>query len=227
VQASGHAGQCTADGEGGQPGAGQGHAAGLGGPFVVPHRQQGPARTAAPQVHHHGYRRREHRDAEQKEVPLVVEVEPAEEDRPPDFGRDPRLHVGRIEEEARHRHGQGQGGHRQEQAPDPQGGQTEGHGGDQPGGAGAEEGQEQVGVRLEEIASGHRADADDGELAEADLARPAGQHDQRQGDEGVHRRHRPEQAELLDRHRHPEQHDGPEGRDVEQPPGPHDLREPP
>ena len=152
----------------------------------------------------------------------------AVEDGSPDVGRDPRPHIGGIEEVARHRHRQRQRRHRQEQTPDPQGRQPEGDGGDEPGGGGAEQRQEEIGVGVgQEVAGRHRPHADDGELAETDLARPPGEHDQRERHQGVDGGHSAEEAELLDRHRRPEHQHRHHGGGVEEPSGPDHLGQAP
>ncbi len=94
--------------------------------------------------------------------------------------------VGRVQEEGVHGHPEGERDRGQVGAPDAQGRDPDHDRQDGTGGAGGGQAEEEVDVGLlNEVAGQHAADAGEGELAQAHVARPAGEDHQRDGDDAV------------------------------------------
>ena len=183
VQAAGDAGEHPGEHEAGQDDAGGGDGRRLRRPAVVaggsstrPARER---RTPA------GSEDEQDQEGQAQVVhgPGPLQREALPQDGPVEALGDPVVEVGRVEEVAVDGHGEGQRGHGQEQAPDPQGRQP-----DEEGDGGAGEPETSRARNRSTSSSGHEVGGDhgarphDGELAEADVPAPAGQHDQRQAD---------------------------------------------
>jgi hypothetical protein len=156
-----------------------------------------------------------------------VKIEAGQHDRPFHLLRDEAGEVGRVEDEGRQRDGESQRGDTEEQAPDPQRRQADQQRHQHPGGRTGQQREDEVGTGLaHEVAGDGGAEPGDRELPEADLARPAREHDQGDGHDAVDECHGSEQADLARGHR--VRHDDRQRQhgDEQEAPPPHDLRQP-
>ncbi len=223
VEPAGDAGDGARQHEAGQLGAHRRHRHGGGRLLVVPGRQQDPSRSGSAQALDEEDGQDEEAEAEEVEGLVGRQVEALPQHRPQEGLRDDVRVVGGVEEEGVHGHPQGQGHRRQIGPADAQGGDSDDHCQHCTGPAGGGQAEEQVRVRLlYEVARQHAADAREGELAQAHVAGPPGQHHEREGDDPVD-----EGGGVLERRPragHQGDHDDHHGHHHEQadPPG-HDL----
>ena len=180
---AGDAGDAAGDHHGGDPDPGGGHGHGGRGAGVVPDRDGDPAGPGPAERVDDEDRERERGEAQVVGGALGAERVALPEHGPEDVAGDPAGVVDRVEEELVHGGGEGEAGDEHVHGVDPQRRRAEHEPDDPARSRGGAEGGEQVEVELdEEIAGDDRADADDGVLPEADRARPAREHDERQRD---------------------------------------------
>ncbi len=203
--------------ERGQAGAGGGNREGRCRPHVVAHGEDAPARSPAAQPGQQQDRDGEQAEGQVGEGRLGGEVPTAHQHRAVDGERQPLLEAVRVERVGVGRRGEGERAHGQEGAADAQRGEADHDGHERSGQPRRGEGPEQVQVVAQhEVRRHHAADADDGELPEADLAAPARERDER------HHDHRVDDARGEQEHVRRGQHD----RGQEQHRGQHGERRP-
>jgi hypothetical protein len=158
----------------------------------------------------HERRRREQHQRQHVEPALVGQLDRARQLGPPVGLRDQPLEVRRVQDVGLHRHGERQRRDRQQLAGHPQRRQAEQQGDDAAGHRADDERDEHVDAPPgQRVCHDHAAHADEADLAEADHATPAGEHDEGQGREaerdaergGVDLRRRAGQRDGGEHHR--------------------------
>ncbi len=186
VQATRHAGDGAREHEARQLGAYRRHRHGGRRLLVVTRRQQDAARAGLAQPLNEQDRQRQ--EPETGEVVGLVrhQVEALPQHRAQELLRNDVREVRRVQEEGVDRHAQREGDRGQIGAADAQRGNADDHRQHRPGRSCGRQAQEEVDVGLlDHVPGDHPPDAGERELAEAHVARPPGQDDERDGDDPV------------------------------------------
>ena len=153
-------------------------AVGLCRPLVLAHADQNATGSTSPQALHRANCQQQHDERRgNSNAGLAVDGDPAEQRGPFDSTSRQPVHEFGVEEPTRVGQGEGQGGHREEQSLDAQCREADGHGRRAPAIPAP------MSARLRshpacrgQIAGDRRADGQEGDLAEAHLSGPPGQH---------------------------------------------------
>ena len=199
-QGTGVRGEEAGDGEGDERRASRVHPVRLGGALVLAHGDDDAARAAAAETADDGEGQGQPGQGDEVEADLAADGNRPEQRLALDARPRQPAEVAAIEEVGRGRQGQGQRGDRQQQAAGAQGGQADSGTRHRPGGRGDEHRQGEIPPLAGRQRAGNGgADADERQLAEADVAGPSGEHHEREGDDAEHDDRRGEVHAALGR----------------------------